>query len=327
MADEVCPLCEGQGSGLPGYFGTMADMFTLLFAFFVLMFSMATMDPAKLSDAGGDDVGSAKETEEMVEEIKEEVEDMKEMGITEINGQPIEEYMDSVVQEIEKSIEPPPKLYEVEGEMAEIIEAMELDSSTNMIRDVRGTSFEINGNICFDVLSARMKPTLIDFLDAAADSFMMVPSDKRQIIVEGHTDNMPIPPKRRKKYESNWELSAARAATVVKYLVDKGVNPARLVAHGYADRWPADMAWRDMRRGGVDKPAGDVEVVEGRGGQKQYSGGGGGRQPIDLEKVGMEVIIDSLNSTPKLQAKNRRIKIIFTHQNFVDGNEPFGSPK
>ena len=45
MPDEVCPLCEGKGSGLPGYFGTMADMFTLLFAFFVLMFSMATMDP------------------------------------------------------------------------------------------------------------------------------------------------------------------------------------------------------------------------------------------------------------------------------------------
>ena len=37
MADEVCPLCEGQGSGLPGYFGTMADMFTLLFAFFFFL--------------------------------------------------------------------------------------------------------------------------------------------------------------------------------------------------------------------------------------------------------------------------------------------------
>ena len=63
MPEEVCPLCEGQGSGLPGYFGTMADMFTLLFAFFVLMFSMATMDPAKLSDAGGDDIGDAKQEE------------------------------------------------------------------------------------------------------------------------------------------------------------------------------------------------------------------------------------------------------------------------
>ena len=71
MADEVCPLCDGNGAGLPGYFGTMADMFTLLFAFFVLMFSMATMDPAKLSDAGGDDIGAAKE-EEMEELVKSE---------------------------------------------------------------------------------------------------------------------------------------------------------------------------------------------------------------------------------------------------------------
>ena len=47
----------------------MADMFTLLFAFFVLMFSLATMDPAKLSDLGGDDIGSSpEEIEEKVEE-------------------------------------------------------------------------------------------------------------------------------------------------------------------------------------------------------------------------------------------------------------------
>ena len=328
MADEVCPLCEGQGSGLPAYFGTMADMFTLLFAFFVLMFSMATMDPAKLSDAGGDDVGAAKEAEEMAEEIKKEMQELKEMGITEIDGQPIAEYADSVIQKIMEKVVEPPKLYEVEGDMAEIIEEMELDSSANMSRDVRGTAIEISGNICFDVLSAKIKPKLMEFLDAAADSFMTVPSDNRQIIVEGHSDNTPIPPKRREKYESNWELSAARAAAVVKYLVDKGVNPARLVAHGYAARWPADMTWRDMRKGLVEKPADEnVEVVTGRGGHQQYSASGAGRGAPNFVKIGMDTIIDSLNSTLELKAKNRRIKIIFTHQKFVDGNEPFGNPK
>ena len=40
--------------GLPGWYGTFADMMTLLFAFFVLMFSMATMDPAQLPGEGGD---------------------------------------------------------------------------------------------------------------------------------------------------------------------------------------------------------------------------------------------------------------------------------
>ena len=126
MADEVCPLCNGAGAGLPGYFGTMADMFTLLFAFFVLMFSMATMDPAKLSEAGGDKMGAAEqeEAEEMAEEIKKEVQEMKEMGVTEINDQPIEEYMDSVIQEIMEKVKPPPKLYEIEGDLAEVIECM-----------------------------------------------------------------------------------------------------------------------------------------------------------------------------------------------------------
>ncbi len=54
MSGEKCPECPDEG--LPGWMGTFADMMTLLFAFFVLMFSMATMDPAKLSDAGGDDI-------------------------------------------------------------------------------------------------------------------------------------------------------------------------------------------------------------------------------------------------------------------------------
>ena len=82
MADETCPLCEGEGKGLPGYYGTMADMFTLLFAFFVLMFSLATMDPAKLSDLGGDDKGSSpEEIEEMVDEVKKQTIELKEQGI------------------------------------------------------------------------------------------------------------------------------------------------------------------------------------------------------------------------------------------------------
>jgi len=125
MPDEVCPLCEGQGSGLPGYFGTMADMFTLLFAFFVLMFSMATMDPAKLSDAGGDDIGAAKEEEmeELIEEIEKQAQELKEQGVTEIDDQPIEEYMDSLIQDLKENNEKPPKDHEISGELDEIIKA------------------------------------------------------------------------------------------------------------------------------------------------------------------------------------------------------------
>ncbi len=328
MADEVCPLCNGEGSGLPGYFGTMADMFTLLFAFFVLMFSMATMDPAQLpGDGGVEGEGAAEEEQEKVEAKIEELEKMeqelKEQEITEIDDQPLEEYIDSLIQEIKEESEPIPKKYEIHGDLAEIIEDMELDSSEAAvdIKDVRGMVIELNGKICFETLSAEMKPQLKKFLDAAADSFLTVPKDKHQIIVEGHSDNDPIPKKYKKLYPSNWELSSARASVVVKYLIDKGVNPSRLVAHGYADRWPADMTWANMRRGAVQKPRGDnVEIVEGRGGQLEYTGvdRDKDKNPI-FDSISMNTVIDSLNRTPELRRKNRRIKIIFTQQQFVDG--------
>ena len=297
MADETCPLCEGEGKGLPGYYGTMADMFTLLFAFFVLMFSLATMDPAKLSDLGGDDIGSSpEEIEEKVEEIKKQTEELKKQGITEIDDQPIEEYMDSLLQKIIDENKPTPKLYEIEGNLAGIIEEMELDSSeANMTRDVRGTAIELYGNFCFESLSAEMKPQMKQFLNSVIDSFLTISLDKHQIIVEGHSDNDPISRKYLKQYPSNWELSSARASAVVRYLIDKGVNPARLVAHGYAERWPADMTWADMRRGYVQIPIGDnITIKTGKSGVPEYSGVGMGRDGLLLENISMNTIIDSL---------------------------------
>ena len=332
MADEVCPLCEGQGSGLPGYFGTMADMFTLLFAFFVLMFSMATMDPAKLSDAGGDDIGDAKQEEEMnkmIEEIEKQAQELKERGITEIDDKPIEEYMDSLIQELKAENEPPPKPHEISGELDEIIKAMELDSSEAKIDflDPRGMVIELNGNICFDPGKATMKDELKTFLSAAVDSFLTVPSDTKQIIVEGHTDNEVPTKKVAAKYPTNWELSSARSSAVVSFLINKGVNPSRLVSHGYAARWPADMTWANMRRGAVQKPRGEnVEIIEGRGGYPEYVGGERDKynNPI-FDEMSMDAVIDSLNRTRELRTKNRRIKIIFTQQNFVDGVERSGN--
>lgn len=57
------------------------------------------------------------------------------------------------------------------------------------------------------------------------------------ITVEGHTDNQPIATPR---YPSNWELSAARATQVTRYLIDQGVTSERLRAVGYADTRPRD---------------------------------------------------------------------------------------
>ncbi len=61
----------------------------------------------------------------------------------------------------------------------------------------------------------------------------------KQIRIEGHTDNVPIGVKLRPRFPTNWELSTARASSVVRYLVEKGgVDPANLTAVGHADTQP-----------------------------------------------------------------------------------------
>ena len=308
--------------------GTMADMFTLLFAFFVLMFSLATMDPAKLDALGGEEAGAAeaKEAKEAVEEIKKEMQELKELGVSEINGQPIEEYADSLIEKKMEETIPPPKLAAVRKDVAEIIEEMEMDSTANLSkRDQRGIAFELSGDICFKALSADMEPELMQFLDAAADSFLVNPNDKRQVIVEGHTDNWPIPKKFIKSFPTNWELSTARASAVVNYLINKGVDPSRLVAHGYAERWPADLSWSDMRKGYVEKQTGEMKTNSRTG--QTTSEGSVGRSDVKRARITINSMIDSLNSSVELRRKNRRIKIIFTYNNYVDGSDPWVAPK
>lgn len=59
-----------------------------------------------------------------------------------------------------------------------------------------------------------------------------------RIEVEGHTDNVPIGKHLAHRFSSNWELSAGRAAEVVKYLQSKGVDPSRMTAAGHGEYQP-----------------------------------------------------------------------------------------
>lgn len=87
----------------------------------------------------------------------------------------------------------------------------------------------------FDSGSAQLNEDIKPLLDIIADSLKFY---RGLVMVEGHTDNVPINTPR---YPSNWELSTSRAVSVLKYWIDnKMLLPGDVVAAGYADTKPID---------------------------------------------------------------------------------------
>lgn len=98
-------------------------------------------------------------------------------------------------------------------------------------------SLSMVDKILFDSGSVEIKKEGKEVLDRIGAILKRV-TDK-QIKVEGHTDNVPISQRLIKKFPSNWELSTARATTVVRYLQDNaGIEPERLFATGYSEYRP-----------------------------------------------------------------------------------------
>ena len=93
---------------------------------------------------------------------------------------------------------------------------------------------EINSDILFTTGSAALDASARNTLGTLADVLLDAPNGVR---VEGHTDNLPIATA---QFPSNWELSAARAASVVHLFADHGVQPQRLAMVGYGQFRPRE---------------------------------------------------------------------------------------
>ncbi len=105
---------------------------------------------------------------------------------------------------------------------------------------IRGDRFVFQSEILFPSGKAELTPggrsELRQFVDVYTEVADRAPEGIDMIImVEGHTDRVPI---RTPRFRSNWELSAARALSVVHFLTDQGVSPRRLAATGYGEYHP-----------------------------------------------------------------------------------------
>jgi chemotaxis protein MotB len=106
-----------------------------------------------------------------------------------------------------------------------------------IIRLKNRLSVSMVDRVLFDSGSARVKADGKKVLDRVAAILGKVAD--RQIRVEGHTDNVPIGARLKDVFPSNWELSAARATNVVRYLQESGgIDPGSLVAAGYSEYRP-----------------------------------------------------------------------------------------
>jgi len=97
----------------------------------------------------------------------------------------------------------------------------------------QGVEIAINAKVLFNSGDARLLPESFAVLDRIAA--VLRDRAKNNILVEGHTDSLPIATA---KYESNWELSSARAGAVVRFFADKGIEAHRMAAIGRADNFP-----------------------------------------------------------------------------------------
>lgn len=106
-----------------------------------------------------------------------------------------------------------------------------------------GITVDINANALFAPGEARLDLGAVRSLGAVG---RVLAAADFPIVVEGHTDNVPISTL---YYPSNLELSAARAASVVRLFIDTGMDPRRLAAIGHADQRPvADNATAEGRQ-------------------------------------------------------------------------------
>ncbi len=211
-----------------------ADFITLLFAFFVVMYSISQVNEGKykvlansinaafhaIPGASAGVLPSTVPAQPIVPPTKSnseiKMEQMKRQN---------QEKMRNIAKAIMQALRPLVK-----------------DGKVRVTETALGITVEINASILFEPGQSLMEESAI--LSMTTLGQILAPTEF-PIIVEGYTDNIPIS---NAQFPSNWELSGARASSVVRLFIDNGVAPNNLTATGYADQRPvADNATPEGR--------------------------------------------------------------------------------
>ncbi|WP_058485162.1 OmpA/MotB family protein [Defluviitalea phaphyphila] len=214
--------------GSPDWLNTYGDMVTLLLTFFVLLFSMSTIDIAKFKAfinsiegssgilSGGSSIGDGSEVGN---------------GINQLSNLDI--YFDKTNEE-EIQLKTQEELKQMHSDLKNYIQENNLEEEINVTLGNYYVVLTFKDGVLFDSGKAELKPEAIEILNKIGTQLSKY-ADNR-IRFEGHTDNRPINTIR---FPSNWELSAARAIAVAKYYIDElGFDPKQFSTEGFGEYAP-----------------------------------------------------------------------------------------
>jgi chemotaxis protein MotB len=191
-----------------------ADFITLLFAFFVVMYSVSSVNEGKLRAAA--------------DAISQAFNPLVNLSASPVRIDP------KITSQLPNVITPDFKVYQKIKEALE--EAGEgLTGKVEVSVEKRGIVIRVAETVIFDTGKAEIREDALDVLGKVGG---ILADLDNQVRVEGHTDNVPI---KTARYPSNWELSTDRASTIVRHFIDRvKMEPSRLSAGGYAEYRPVD---------------------------------------------------------------------------------------
>lgn len=208
---------HGGAAGVhaPFWMITFSDFSALLLTFFILLYTMAAKNISVLKTAILGDENASIGMLELLDsvEMKERIKDLT--GL---------------------------KSKDILKEVTKVAQSKDFESQVSVSTDQAKIILRVPGNTLFQPGKAVLQKEARPVLDELIKSVKTFPEYK--INIQGHTDDSPISSD---QFATNWELSATRATAVLRYFLDKGIEPTRLTATGFADIFP--LASNDTEAG------------------------------------------------------------------------------
>jgi len=218
---------------------TYSDMVTLLLTFFVLMFAISNADPVKLALMGEGMKGNL--------DLVKMGEIFDKLGVGDNNEQPPDDIEPDVIvppvdeptpSEPDTPNAPSPELVDMYNKMQSFIEQMGLGDSMKLLYNGDYLLITLANDVWFATGSADISPVMMDYAAVIANLLAETQSDENpfEVVVVGHTDNVPINTVR---YPSNWYVSVDRAVNFLSILVqESGLDPNLFSARGCGEERP-----------------------------------------------------------------------------------------